>query len=308
MNSLCLQLNSKSNSEGMKSKIQLFLEDTAQSALSVAKVLIASKFRSPLPSKTNKNCIILANGPSLRGSLQAHHSVLDKRKYDFFCVNFFANSDFYEQTQPNYYMMIAPEYWVSEFADIEDVIRKREELFEHIKAKTTWDLTIFIPWEAKKTDVWKGLFQDKPNIKVCYFNRTPVEGMTGINHFLFRNHLGMPRPHNVLLPSIWTGINMGYENIYIFGADHSWLPEISVTENNEVLLHNKHFYDRNSSTAKKVLKASGYRKLYELLEKFVLTFKGYFILKDYAATKEIKIWNSTPKSFIDAFDRKIPVR
>lgn len=290
----------------MKSKIQLFLEDSAQSVLSLAKVLIASKFRSPLPSKTNKDCIILANGPSLKESLATHHHILDKSKYDFFCVNFFANSEFYEQTQPSFYMMIAPEYWVSEFADIEDVIRKREELFQHIREKTTWDLTIFIPWEAKKTDVWKGLFEDKPNIKVCYFNRTPVEGMTRINHFLFRNRLGMPRPHNVLLPSIWTGINMGYENMYIFGADHSWLPEISVTEKNEVLINQKHFYDNTTSVPKKMLKATGYRKLHEILEKFVLAFRGYFILKDFGATKGVKIWNSTPKSFIDAFDRKVP--
>lgn len=288
----------------MKSNIQLFLENSAQSALSIAKVLILSKFRSPMPSKTKDNCIILANGPSLKESLRQNPAAIDKSKYDLFCVNYFANTDFYEKLQPNYCVLIAPEYWVDEFEDITTIIEKRTQLFNNIEEKTHWEMTILIPWEAKKSKTWRTLFQDKPNIKVHYFNRTPVEGCQSVNHFLFKRHLGMPRPHNVLLPSIWLTINMLYQNIYLIGADHSWLPEISVTSNNEVLINQKHFYDNTTSVPKPMRKATGKRKLYEVLEKFMLAFKGYFILKGYAKTKGVKIWNSTPNSFIDAFERK----
>ena len=121
----------------MKSKIQLFLEDSAQSALSIAKVLIASKFRSPLPSKTSKDCIILANGPSLKSSLAKYNHIRDKSKYDFFCVNQFANTDFYEQMQPNYYVLNAPEYWVAEFADIANIIRN-DNAFATCQVEHAW--------------------------------------------------------------------------------------------------------------------------------------------------------------------------
>ncbi len=290
----------------MKSKIQTSLENAALSFLSIAKVVIASKFHSPMPSKNKKDCIILANGPSLKDSIRQNPDVYNKENYDLLCVNYFPNTDFYTQLQPSYCVLLAPEYWVAEFADISNIIKQREELFKNIEAKTTWEMTILIPWEAKKTKLWQNLFKDKPNIHIHYFNRTPVEGWQPINRFLFRHNLGMPRPHNVLLPSIWLTINMQYQNIYLIGADHSWLPEISVTDDNQVLINQKHFYDNSTSVPKPMLKATGHRKLYEILDKFTLAFKGYFILKDYASTKNVKIWNATPNSFIDAFDRKKP--
>ena len=278
----------------------------AQSFLSIAKVLIQSKFHSPMPPKIKQDCILLGNGPSLKESLRQYSTFFDSNKYDLFCVNYFANTDFYEQLKPAYYVLIAPEYWVSEFEDISIILQKREQLFKNIEAKTDWKMTLLVPWEAKKSKAWQGLFKDNPNIQVHHFNRTPVEGSQIINHFLFRNRLGMPRPHNVLLPSIWLSINMEYQNIHLIGADHSWLPEISVTDQNEVLINQKHFYDNTTSVPKPMRKATGKRKLYEVLEKFTLAFKGYFILKDFAATKNVKIWNLTPNSFIDAFDRKKP--
>ena len=54
-------------------------------------------------------------------------------------------------------------------------------------------------------------------------------------HFFFSKGLAMPRPHNVLIPSIMNLAYLGYKELYIVGADHSWLSEITVNENNEAL-------------------------------------------------------------------------
>jgi hypothetical protein len=98
---------------------------------------------------------------------------------------------------------------------------------------------------------------------------------------------------------------MGYKEIGLIGADHSWLETLSVSDNNEALLNQKHFYDEGETSSKKMTrKGSSYRKLHEILEKFMLTFKAYFIIKDYVETKNIKIFNCTPSSYIDAFERK----
>ena len=49
----------------------------------------------------------------------------------------------------------------------------------------------------------------------------------------------------------------------------------------------------------------GHRKMHEILEKWMLAFKGYFFIKEYAVNKKkSKIINITPNSYIDAFDRK----
>jgi hypothetical protein len=89
------------------------------------------------------------------------------------------------------------------------------------------------------------------------------------------------------------------------GADHSWLAEISVTENNEALVNQKHFYDGDTSKPQKM---QDYivrpRRLHEVIHKFYLSFKGYWDIKAYAEAKQIKIYNASEVSMIDAFERK----
>jgi hypothetical protein len=43
--------------------------------------------------------------------------------------------------------------------------------------------------------------------------------------------------------------------------------------------------------------------LHEILSTMSLAFESYHILKKYADYKEVKILNSTPGSYIDAFER-----
>ena len=47
----------------------------------------------------------------------------------------------------------------------------------------------------------------------------------------------------------------------------------------------------------------GERNLYELLIMYVHTFRGYFIIRKYAESRNTTILNATKGSFIDAFDR-----
>ena len=76
------------------------------------------------------------------------------------------------------------------------------------------------------------------------------------------NGWGMPRPHNVLIPSIILSMRMGFKKIYLAGADHSWLKEIFVSEDNEVFLTQKHFYDEKKAEARTMDKlGKGSRKL-----------------------------------------------
>ena len=118
----------------------------------------------------------------------------------------------------------------------------------------------------------------------------------------------MPRPHNVLIPSIATALRLPFRKIYLAGADHSWLPEISVTDDNEVLMHQKHFYDRDVSKAETVKKEDlNSAHLHTILYHMHVAFRAYFILRDYADSLGKEIINITPGSFIDAFRReKLP--
>ncbi|MEO1053525.1 MAG: hypothetical protein AAFX87_23015 [Bacteroidota bacterium] len=285
-----------------KSGLQVFIEDFVLSTLSLLKVLILSKLKVKLQAGENvkKRVAILANGPSLKTSLQEHELFL--KDQDLICVNHFPTTAYYEQYKPQYYITSAPDLWLE---DIEArFIEQSKVLFETMAAKTTWDIQFFIPHEARKHKLWQSRLKKNPHIKIHYFNNTPIEGFRWFRHLMFKSNLGMPRPHNVLIPCLMISLALRYKEISLLGADHSWLPEISVTDENDVLINQKHFYDEHTSKAMPLDKrGKGKRRLHELLNKFMNAFKGYFIIKEYAESLNASILNATKNSYIDAFDR-----
>jgi hypothetical protein len=100
------------------------------------------------------------------------------------------------------------------------------------------------------------------------------------------------------------GLRLPFRKIYLAGADHSWLSEITVTNNNVVLMNQKHFYDQNKSKPVTVwqenLKSA---PLYIILYHMYIAFKSYFVLEAYSCRLGKAIVNITPNSYIDAFKK-----
>jgi len=278
------------------------LSDFQKSLGTAFKVILRSSFSAKIPAAISDDIIIMGNGPSLKMEMQDHFEIL--KQQTTLAVNFFANTDYYVDVKPNIYLFSAPEFWME---NIEERFEKlRTKLFTNIENLTSWEMELQVPAHAFKSKFFNSKIKSFPkNISFVSYNPIPVEGLDGVNHFFFRNNLGMPRPHNVIVPSMMNAINAGYKNIALIGVDHSWLPEISVTEENVALVHQKHFYDSASSKDRpmKNLERKS-RKLHEILEKFYLSFKAYFIIKDYAKSQSANIYNCTKGSFIDAFERK----
>ena len=64
---------------------------------------------------------------------------------------------------------------------------------------------------------------------------TSSEGFQSFTQLAYRMAWAIPRPHNVLIPALMNSLYLGFKEIIIIGADHSWLSEISVNEKNEAL-------------------------------------------------------------------------
>ena len=288
----------------MKSPLQEFIENLFASLLSVIKVLLISKFNLKIKKINGEfDCVILGNGPSLNDTLKEDlNFVLDDKK-KVIAVNSFVISEYYERIKPDYYVLNAPEYWLEVVSELLQKMRK--DVFQNLIAKTNWELTLFVPYQAKRSKVWKSLFESNPNIHTVYYNKTPVEGLTSVNHFFFKKNFGMPRPHNVLIPSIFLSINMGFKKIYLVGADHSWHEEIKVDDTNKVTVNHEHFYDK-SEWRLPMYKLDGKEyRIHDVFRKLYRAFKGYFLLNNYAKEKNAKILNASKRSYIDAFEKTI---
>ncbi len=280
----------------MTDKIMKQLGLLWQTFLSMVKILLQSKWSTRFPSQYSNldELLILANGPSLNKTIEDGNDFLKGKT--LLAVNFFVNSPRFTELRPELYLIADPLFWL--------VPEKRQQLFGGLAEKTTWPMTLFIPRRALKNKEWKPLLGGNSQIKIVVYNTTPIEGFQGFCNWVFHKGWGVPRPHNVLIPSIAVGLRLQFKKIYLAGADHSWLPEIRVTDDNVVLMHQKHFYDQGTSKADTVKQENlQSAHIYTILYHMYVSFKSYHILEAYAQWLGKEIINITPGSYIDAFRR-----
>jgi hypothetical protein len=281
-------------------KVTNFFSDLLQTILSIIKIILLSKWFVNLGKhgSAQNECVILGNGPSLSNDLEKNAVFINERKK--ICVNFFALSEEYTIVKPEYYILAAPEFWLISIT--EHFKQQRDLLIHSFISNTNWQMKLFIPFAARKSKLCKTVSSNN-NIEIVYFNNTPIEGWTSIINPLFKANLGIPRPHNVLIPSIYLAINTGYKRIVIFGADHSWHEEIKVDDTNNVTVNHEHFYDKKEYRLP-MYKLDGKKYfLHDVFRKLHYAFKGYFVLSSYAEYMNVKIQNASSRSYIDAFEK-----
>lgn len=274
-----------------------WIECLWQTFLSVVKIILQSKFCTRLPKSfsNNEELLILANGPSLNTTLTEKSDFITGKT--LLAVNFCVTSPLFEILRPEIYLIADPLFWI--------VPEKREQLFGELARKTTWEMTLFMPMRALKNKEWKPMLSRNEKINIVIYNTTPIEGFQWLCNWAFKKGLGVPRPHNVLIPSIAIGVRLPFKKIYLAGADHSWLSEITVTDENVVLMHQKHFYDKDKSKAATVTQENLNRaRLHTILWHMHVAFKSYFVLENFAQKMKKEIINITHGSYIDAFKRE----
>ncbi|MCX6296428.1 MAG: DUF115 domain-containing protein [Bacteroidetes bacterium] len=267
--------------------------------LSIIKIFIRSKFNLKLPETENNSCIVLGNGPSLKDSLLKHNTFF--KLHELVCVNSFATTSEFSELKPQYYVILDDSFWKS---DGEIVV----ETIEALRSKTNWNLNLFIPQIASRSDRYTNLCKQNSNIKLHYYNYTVFNGSETIANWFYKKNLAMPQSQNVLVASIFLSINLGFKEIYLVGADHSWHQNLHVDENNVVCVKDVHFFENEENVKyrpfKKGIHIDETFKMYEILTAWSKAFYGYIALNKYAAHQNCKIYNSSELSFIDAFERK----
>lgn len=257
---------------------------------SLVKILVYPSGDSPLSYPTSQDeLIILGNGPSLKPFLRDKKDFCQGRS--LLAVNYGALSDEFTEFRPEFYMLVDPAFFFTP--------KDRDRLFPVLREKVTWPMHLFVSGQARKEPGWKDLIKDNKNIQVHYISIAPIEGYRWFCHLAYRKGWGMPRPRNVLIPSIMTALRMNCSTIYVAGADHSWLKEIWVDEDNNVMEDLQHFYDKKGS-----VRSAMNHPLHELLYSMYVAFRSYHIIQDYCKACHKNIFNITQGSFIDAFPRK----
>ena len=272
------------------------VDNTSNSLSSLLRMMILSRYGVACKAKhypklkQSKDCTILANGPSLKEALENNEVRLAGN--DVFVVNMFVNSPEFRTIKPRFYFLVDSAF----FAPSKDRhFNLISELAEALN-KVSWDMYLCISSGCVNGGLIKELHNDR--IKVIRWNTTTFEGFKGLCHFMYRHNMAMPRCQTVTNMALSAAINMGYDNVYLYGADHSWTRDLRVDDDNVVCYGDRHVYATNLEVIKKDYSIG------ILLEHFANMFHSHWIINDYAKSMGVKIWNCTKGSFIDAYQRK----
>lgn len=286
-------------------RIQHFLEACYQTVISLLRILFRMRFANSVPRIKAKNStlLILGNGPSLNDSLKNHPEEIKGK--ELMAVNQFAFSEQYEILRPSKYVLLDIGFFIDD--TIPRVKEASEKLTRILIQKTEWPVTMFFPREGKGSAIHKGLLESERAFDFVFFNRTNVEGLRSFRHWAYRHNLGMPKPQNVLVGCIMLALVMRYSRIEIYGADHSWLENIRIDNENRLVSIEKHFYDKSTkgkATLKEHPETLSRARLHDYLYDLARTFSSYHLIRDFADSLNIRIINASEESYIDAFERR----
>lgn len=286
--------------ENTKESFGLFFE----SLLTLLRIFLESHFRTSLPKAPSKECFIVGNGPSLKDSINEHEELF--KTSTLICVNSFPTTPEFGKLKPEFCVFLDPQFYTP---SKENLLPHVKDAIDKLEENTKWPLTLLLPYPAKKADYIVALEKNNPNIRIAYFNYTIVRSYRFLRNYLFRKNLGMPSSYNVLGACIFLALNIGFKKVYLFGADHTFGQNLYVDEQNQVCMIHKHFYSDGKPLITPIYTNSlktekmNIAQYYELCMK---TFQVYYILENYSRLLGAKIFNATPGSYIDAFEKKLP--
>ena len=272
-------------------KIQSASGKLGATLASFIKIPIMSRRPSPKSRDRKDTIIIMGNGPSLRDAMEQDRDVL--MAYPRLAVNLSALTPDFRDLRPDYYILADIAFFLKEKTG------KVPQLWEALRS-VDWQMTLFLPATARKMPEVMSL---PGNITLKFYNLTPAEGFRCVMHPLYDSGLAMPRPRNVLIPSIISSMREGFRKIVLIGADHNWSKTLWVTERNRVVSVQPHFYKDDDAELRRAEEIFKNVHIHDVYENYAIAFRSYFNVKAYADRRGVEILNATPGSFIDAFPR-----
>ena len=259
----------------------------------------------PLPQLEQRGdkLIIIGNGPSLNLSIEKNFK--DIIEMDRLMVNHSASTVLYEKIQPNYYLLVDPAWVYPNDSAHKDAVFKT---IDSIVLKTTWSMKLIMPSNAYGCYAVER-FQENTKIQVLYYNDQWLcpKGVSQLD--AWDQNLITPPAQTVLNTAVWLSIYWGYKETYLIGADTSFLADLKVDQQTNLLYTaDTHFYN-NKAVYENSYDSVNNRhfigtKLHEELFAIGTALKDYWDMKEYADWKGVKVYNASEYSWIDAFERK----
>ncbi len=281
----------------MKRNFLEILFSTIISLLKILKnnVLFSKKFG--YEKRYSGKIAILANGPSLKNVLPLLESSEEFKDVEFSVHNFFAFTEEFFKIKPKFYALADPMFIMKNHR-YEEVCK----LFDVFQNQVDWDMNLYIVFNKKAFVKFSGITNE--HIKIVHINAYVLDSWPRILKWLYYHGYSCPFIGTVLQINIYSAINDGFDEVHIYGADHTMVCNLQVNNNNELCSIVEHFYDNETPQLKPIIRYDG--GVYSISEFLLFNgklFQSHDQLRDYAEFCHSKIINYTKNSMIDSYER-----
>lgn len=219
-------------------------------------------------TKKDKKCFVLANGPSINLLNLEKIKKYQESNFDVFCVNSYISTEMAKTIVPDYYVLSDPSSF-SEYA------------YEEIKLLKELDISLFVPAQFSKLKLINNyyIFNDFENRFSRNIEPTKPRGYRTMTAY----------------KALAIACFMGYDTIYICGFDNDYFKTISVDENNDIYIFDKHFYDSGLKVKSSPAVGKG---MGDLMWEYYRLFKNLELFTHH------NIINLNKNGLIDTFSKK----
>lgn len=251
--------------------------------------------------RKQERLVILGTGPSLKEDITR---VFEARKNcSVMAVNSFCLDDNFLKLKPEFYILADPCY----YTDTESETGKsdRDIFIKKIKQALNWKMKLILPESGRNSFLVKELHENH-FISFEFINSNCSYYPYFINRYkAYNKNIATVCFQNVLLMCLYYAIFKKYPIVYLFGADHNWCKDITVRDDNVVYIEENHCYEQEHHKSHRLEKVDGSLwTMGELFSAWTRVYNGYYEINEYALVNDVKIYNCSSVSFIDAFERK----
>lgn len=252
---------------------------------------------------SNRQLIIMANGPSLRQfEKKLKENLARYCDYDFFALNDFVNSDFFTELKPLHYVLSDPMFFLP--------TRQKErglKVMYSLTNKVTWKMYFYVRRDYSNSE-YLNIIKKNPYIQIVYYHSTnyPNKGISSWRNYFYKIGWGNGEFSTVVLNAIYVGITLKYRDIKLYGVDHTFFNGLCVNDENILCYKYEHSFDD-----KVVLKpmsyhydeSRDYKDMCYFLNEMLAIFQGHKYMAYYAQYMGVNILNCTECSLIDVYPR-----
>lgn len=185
-----------------------------------------------------------------------------------FGVNFYYKSALINSIVPRYYCLYDEIFHTTHKDSTEELIRELP------------DTTFFV-----RTKAFEVINQFNIGTKNVYYEHCNLYQYGDLIKFDMTKN--MTAPFNVILGCLQTAIYMGFKEIYLLGCDFNSFASLKV----------EHCYDKGDAPAR--IMPIGFELKY-----YSMVSYHHYAIEKYARKRDISIYNLTPNSLLDAYERK----